>query len=365
MPLVCRCDCCGQRIQVSSRLLGKRIVCPHCKQATTVADAAHSVRPSSPGTAEHSESSVILDNLPGEAASSPQSSSVGVSSDIPSVRGPLPEAVRENPVSERTTSAVSAPSPPPLDSSTPSGEWQPPPQTGRMPPEPPPRAFGVYASHGVPSSRLQETGSEPETLARNAAGPPPSHGLVVPVSVVVMQGILLAVMAVAGVTTGWLAAGRSPLLMPQPCFLTGKILLSNPDGTTRPGEGALVVLFPEQDRPERSGRIPAGLFLQHGPNAAGNPSSDQLLDRLRQLGGDLCRVEEAGFYYVRARQPGTYFVLYLAPSTRNDAAPLDRQVLAELGRYVDRPHELLGPRRFRWQRIELRGDRRLDITVTD
>jgi hypothetical protein len=71
----------------------------------------------------------------------------------------------------------------------------------------------------------------------------------------------------------------------------------------------------------------------------------------------MCRASGDGFYHLRVRDTGRYYLLFLsANADRQSEEPLDRRVLAELGRYVDRANEMLGDAAFDWREMEIRGD---------
>jgi hypothetical protein len=66
---------------------------------------------------------------------------------------------------------------------------------------------------------------------------------------------------------------------------------------------------------------------------------------------------------LRVRDAGPYFLLYLSRAKAPAGATrVDRQVLAELGRYVDRPNELLAENAFQWRSLDVQRDLTLNIT---
>ena len=48
---------------------------------------------------------------------------------------------------------------------------------------------------------------------------------------------------------------------------------------------------------------------------------------------------------------------------RTSSAAIDRKHLAEIGRYVDRAADLLGPLRYEWRELVLEGDERIDVVL--
>lgn len=177
-----------------------------------------------------------------------------------------------------------------------------------------------------------------------------------------MQGALLAMMLVIGLITGWLLAGAygiSAAPQAQPAFLTGKVQIER-NGAVQPDAGAVLLLLPADNRPSASNKIPiVGLRPQDPPL----DSNDATLSALRSIGGDVARTSGDGFFHLRVRATGRYFLLALSARAQRDVAePLDRKMLAELGRYVDRANELLGSNAFEWRTVDIVDDQQLTIT---
>jgi hypothetical protein len=181
--------------------------------------------------------------------------------------------------------------------------------------------------------------------------------VVVTRTVVLMQGSLLLLLALIGFVSGYFVArsyGPASAHVPQPSFITG--ILRYQRGNNRPAadDGAVVLLLPAKEVPDRMSRL--SVFGLRPQDTQAGPSGTNS-DALRAMGGDLCRATGEGFYHLRVRDSGEYYVLFLsAHLQRADDEPLNRQMLAELGRYVDRANELIGGNAFVWKRMTIDHD---------
>jgi hypothetical protein len=186
--------------------------------------------------------------------------------------------------------------------------------------------------------------------------------LIISRRVVYTQTGLLLIVGLVGLASGYfLAQSYGPLRtrVPQPCFVTGQVRVQRGDGTRIADSGAVALLLPQDAQPDRGGKLSVeGLRPQDEPLGP----SDNTLQSLRSLGGDLCRASGDGFYHLRVRDRGRYFLLFLSTrAQRNVAEPIDRRVLAELGRYVDRANELLGIDAFEWHEVTIEGDQTVNV----
>lgn len=198
-----------------------------------------------------------------------------------------------------------------------------------------------------------------------SAAPPVDMGntIRVPRRVVVTQGILLALMALSGFAAGvfssrtrWATSGAAR----QPALVLGTVQFADGNnGEPQADRGSVILLFPRNVQPDRGQKLKvSGLRPQDPPLKRGNAA----LEALRTLGGDYARASDQGFYYVKARDTGDYFLLVLsAHEKRATSAALDRKHLAEIGRYVDRAAELIGSAKYKWQELTLTGDQRVDV----
>lgn len=199
--------------------------------------------------------------------------------------------------------------------------------------------------------------AEPPVWAQPEA--PHRRGVWIPASVIAMQGALLAMCAVAGLLAGWwLAQSQIAGEVPQPCVVTGTLQRIDDNGQSMADAG-LVLLLPEGERLARSER----LAVQDLLNLESSATEVSTRDKLRQVGGDVCRANADGFFYLKAPRPGRYHILCLATVARTRATPIDHQLLADVGKFVDQPHQLLGARAFHWQSLEVKTDQQLPIVI--
>lgn len=233
--------------------------------------------------------------------------------------------------------------------------------SGSMPPPVPENG----PSTGVDSPRFEWLEPPPLLEPRETAAPTSqaAERIAVSRSVILMQGVLLALTAIAGFVFGWMTGvgqGSGKGAAVQPCFLDGKVMRAGEDGPARPDAGAVVLIFPRDERPDAGSRVPvAGLR----PNEEDLETRKRSGTLLRAMGADLSRAGDDGHYHLRVRRAGHYYVLSLSGNIRrNSAEPLDRTMLAELGRYVDRANELIGSSAFQWRELEIRSDTTIQVT---
>jgi hypothetical protein len=80
------------------------------------------------------------------------------------------------------------------------------------------------------------------------------------------------------------------------------------------------------------------------------------------MGGAYGRSDAGGEYRLQLPRAGRYFVLVVSRSVRRgEDVGMNRNDLAQLGRYVAPATELLGDRKFVWRRIQLPGSGTLDV----
>lgn len=188
--------------------------------------------------------------------------------------------------------------------------------------------------------------------------------VVVTHTVVWMQGSLLVLLALLGFVSGYFVArsyGPVATHVAQPSFITGTVKYQKADSSLVADRNAVVLLFPVRDAPDRTSKLSVYGLRPQDTSAGPSDSSESAL---RAIGADICRATTEGFYHLRVRDQGDYFVLYLsAHLQRSSDEPLDRQMLAELGRYVDRANELLGASAFAWKRVTIRGDQEMNQVI--
>lgn len=320
MPRELVCPHCEHRLTVSSRLAQRAVTCPRCRRAVPVPPAP----------------------VPTSVASPPASA-------VPS-EGPTDAAIAELAADAGRAEKPGTTPPPAVP--------QPPPRPPRpQPPAAPPRYVPLEDT-----PRGLQAGDLTRDLRADVSGT-----VAVPRRVIVMQGILLGAMGLGGFAAGVFASrGRwtNSAAARQPCVIVGTVQYAAVNATgesLQPDADSVALLFPRDLRPDRGQKLKvAGLRPQDPPLTEGDP----VFEALHTLGGDYARASQQGFYYLKARDAGDYFLLVLsAHARRSPTTPIERQHLAEIGRYVDRAAELLGPLRYEWRELSLRGDERIDVVL--
>jgi hypothetical protein len=209
---------------------------------------------------------------------------------------------------------------------------------------------------------VYETDEAPAAVNR----PPDQNLVAVPRSVLYTQGVLLGAVALVcfalGVIVGggFLGGGRNAAVQPIPCSVEGTISTVTSTQNTIPDDGALVFVLPIDRKPEQRAPV-EGLRPQDEPPREDHPS----LVVVRSINGGFARTDTEGRFRLRLPDVGDYYVLVVShTSDRSADEQIDRDHLAELGSYFDPPAaELLGNRRYSFQRQRVRGDTTLEVVL--
>lgn len=187
----------------------------------------------------------------------------------------------------------------------------------------------------------------------------------VPRNVLYMQGILLAVVALISFVLGvMVGSGGTPTQLadkpPEPCILSGAVVYKTGGGRSRPDDGSVVLVVPTDDRP-----APTNKAVIEGLRP-GDPVPQEGSDNLqiiRAIGGAYARADSTGQYQLRLPDSGRYFVLVVSRNAYRLAGDdVDKVDIAQLGRYVQPPTDLLGNSKYEWRELVLSEDRTLDFT---
>lgn len=207
----------------------------------------------------------------------------------------------------------------------------------------------------------EELASDP---AAEPAPPPPSRHVVVPRTVIYIQGVLLAVVAVVSFLLGMLAGGagdraQQQAASPTPFTMRGRVEYLSASGRLRPDEGAVVVLLPQNARPEAGAKWPvAGLR----PGDPPPDENDHTLRAIQELGGDYARTDMDGRYHVDGADTGEYFLLVISRrGIRSDNDPPKRSDVAQIGRYFTPTLDLLQSNEYQWLTMRINGDESRDV----
>ena len=403
MPIRFACEHCGQRLNVGEERAGARARCPKCGQpirvpggpgevaargetrrasdpashanvstgqarlgvldgslsasqvvaATTVPrgvaeaipQAAAESPPGSPGGSQSVRSRT--DELGRSAAKIARSHGAGV---IASVGSATNETAQQEEIGEPSL-ANQPPGPP--TAIAPESVWQ----EGADAGEPLYGEFIVYDEE-----RIGEHGEAVETASATARSL--LDRVAIPRAVLYAQGILLAVVGLAGFVLGVLfGATQEPA--PEQAAVTELVTLSGwirwQDAAAReqPDEGAVILAFPRDSRPEADQRLDIAGFRPGDPQ----PTEDHpALQTLYRLGGAVAWASPDGHFRLRLAA-GDYYLLVLSRSVfRQSSQQPVREDLSQIGRYSKRATELLGSSAYRWQALALRRDQTLDVT---
>lgn len=311
------CEHCGQRLSVSESNAGRKAKCPKCKATLRVPSVPHDK------SAEQSEQPAS-DSPPREEAAS-KSEPTAAPTDTPA----------------ESANAAAVASPPVEVAEEPGG------------------ADG-YAQFTVYDEWVFDKGESPDEARDDR--PVDLSRVAVPRSVLYMQGVLLGVVAllffIIGVLVG--GAGREGAARddgPQACLIHGNIAYQM-NADRLPDEGAVVVVVPQNARPDPSSKFAAEMLR---PGAA-NEQDPQLLQGIRELGGDFARANDSGDFQLRVPDRGKYFVLVLSRNkVRSANDPLKPAHLAQMGRYFLPADQLVGNNRYEWREETIRRDQSLNV----
>lgn len=204
---------------------------------------------------------------------------------------------------------------------------------------------------------------ETEDVAQTAQAQPTDENYVaVPRWIVYVQGILLGVVALVSFALGILVGGSTATTSGTgeeaagPVMLSGRITFRNSGNEQFPDEGGVVIALPATARPEQKIEIEG---LRPGDEPPGDDHAGVLA--IREIGGNVARVNLDGDFRLQLSEPGHYFVLMLSGHTRSvDGTTPDRDHLAQMGRYFTSPLDLIGANKHFWRNERVQRDRRID-----
>lgn len=314
MPIRFSCTHCQQRLSVGSRRAGTQVRCPKCLESVNV--------PSSDGLPAAKLAGESTDEL-----AKPSAIATG--------------STRERPMSLGKTGDEGIASPPTPVSLPP--RLTPPP----VPPVSPLLAAAA-ASAADEATWVYDEDELPEPTAR--AGD--AERILVPRSVLYIQGILLGVVGLGCFIFGVMVGSRSVApTQVSACTITGRVTVR---GGNSPDVGAVVIAVPVNGRPED--RLDA-----RGLHPGDPPPSATAIARIREMSGDYARTNDQGQYRLRVPEPGKYYLLFVSASaTRDPSQQINRQDLGQVGRYFEPASDLIGVSSYSWRENLVRADRTID-----
>lgn len=189
----------------------------------------------------------------------------------------------------------------------------------------------------------------------------------VPRMVLYVQGGLLGAVAIGCFLFGWvfgaLTSGERDVVEEDntPRIVRGTVNFLDTENRTQPDAGSVVILVPEDRRPGPDEKVDAvGLRPDDAPP---DPEIHPGLQRIKVLGGAYARTDAEGQFRLHVPKRGRYFMLIIsANSKRSGGQEVNREHLAQMGRYFVPATDLIGQSQFRWTEEPIARDQRVDYT---
>ena len=326
-PIEFRCQNCGRRLRIGRGKLGKLVACPRCKQKTEVV---------------LSEDGSDGDELSGKQRPAQQ-------------RPAQQRPAQQRPAQQRPAQ----PTAPPTSDVVPIQlvhDLEAPSSRAATPTAATARAAATdgAATDGAATDGAATDGAATDGAATDGAATDDEPAFSLTKSSILALGILVVALPVVGFGLGWLAGRAVPVVQAtrtrQPAFFAGEVV----DASGAPDSNAVVLLFSERNSPQSSDRL---IVETLRPNATPLKPSDTVVRQLRSFDADTTRTDSLGRFTVRAPDVGRYYLLVLSSKQNSQPSVIPRSDIAQLGRYVDRPADLIRNQRYRWEPIEIDTDR--------
>lgn len=189
------------------------------------------------------------------------------------------------------------------------------------------------------------------------------HRISLPRSVLYVQGVLLGVVAIACFVFG-IYLGRQTARPveevpagPRPCVVEGTVRYRNSNQDEVPDDGSVVVVLPQGARPDGLDKLPVDRLR---PEDEAPDRTHPTLMAIHSLGGDYVRADTNGKFRLQVPDVGKYYVLVISRNSRR-REPLDKNHLAQIGRYFLPAEVLLGEARYDWREENVRRDKLLHV----
>ena len=187
----------------------------------------------------------------------------------------------------------------------------------------------------------------------------------VPRSVLYAQGVLLGVVAIGMFAFGWFVGSATSTPGPSieedltPRVVRGTLLFKDSANRDQPDAGSVVIMVPEESRPGPDDKVDIEGLRPDDPLPGETHAG---LQRITVMGGAYARTDANGDYRLQLPKRGKYFLLIISGNKhRSGANDLNKDHLAQMGRYFIRANDLLGDNRFRWSEERIGQDVRRDF----
>ncbi len=342
MPIKFRCAHCNQFLGISRARSGGIVDCPSCGRSIRVPNLDGTVAPLPRPSLNLSDSSLAsaleqlatLDAAEVSAPSAERSPPAAVQSAI--ATAPPVIALPVAPVVASPSDAMVDPE----DAAPPWLEVEE--QVARLA-----RAAPLPAPPTPPSARVTRRDLIAAGLSAAAVGPLTwwlTRRNLAPAPAAIANNAELAIPAPAPAP----AAAAEPQLAAVPA-LTGRITYVTADGESRADAGARVLLFPEN-------RQGSTLLSVDGFRASAAAADLQLArESMKLYGGAFVTADDHGRYDAALASSGTYQMLIISNYQSRPAGPPPPDLLKALGRYFDRPQQLIGQTAYEFAHFRFTG----------
>jgi hypothetical protein len=312
MSLRFACPNCHQKLSVSLDKAGRKTTCPKCKHPMVV-----------PQAPPHGSASAIHAPAKAQELVGPPPASVTGPADAPSAIGPaeLPAAISSEP----------APIP----------------------------SFDQFEVYDDDTEIIYDT-DQPANLPGGA--PNLGDRISLPRWTIYVQGGLLALLSffcfLIGLIAGGLGSGSGGggSTGPKMADLYGHVTYELAQRQTG-DDGALIIALPQKSVPDEKAPT-VDLFP---PNAVA-PPTHRGIEIIRILGGGVQRADATGNFKLSLPK-GDYFVLVVSNiQDRPPSQTIPTGHVAEMGRFLEQPKDLIGKRKYRWEKVTLKTNQRFDVS---
>ena len=219
-------------------------------------------------------------------------------------------------------------------------------------------SYSQFTGHNA-DEWIYEDRAETSPAQRSRSQP---NQLVVSRRLVNLQGVLLGAVALSSFTLG-VMVGRRNRRANEPhevvVRLTGSVRFRSRSGFELPDEGAVVMAFGRDQSLDAAERLAVEGLRPSDPLPKDNHES---LRKIRELAGGYARADRSGDFLLKLPSTGQYYFLCLSHhAERGPNEQLDKQRIAQMGRYFGSVVELVGAYRYQWRELTLQRDQSIEV----